>query len=185
MLSTLKPFLCLTLAPTDDQLLLKISIHYPGESLWEYSNLPGRSCYLDLLANCHNLFTKKNYSNRRGELTIRSWEWKGYTGEHAPLKRRSEPKSGSTLTFSASSLSNFLTITWTVTEHNKTTAIATITAIFPVSDNCWNSTRTLSKSLGFCSTKRLLPNNVKWLQLQFKNPSNAAKTWNYKLQGRC
>ena len=122
------------------------------------------------------LLLKSKYASPRGlfnrweELTIRSWEWKGYTGEHAPLKRRSEAKSGSTLTFSASSC----------TEHNKTTAIATITAIFPVSDNCWNSTRTLSKSLGFGSTKRLLPNNVKWLQLQFQNPSNSAKTWNYK-----
>ena len=48
--------------------------------------------------------------------------------------------------------------------------------MFPVSDNCWNSTKTLSKSMGFGSTKRLPPNDVKWLQLQFKNPSNSAKT---------
>ena len=48
--------------------------------------------------------------------------------------------------------------------------------MFPVSDNCWNSTKTLSKSMGFGSTKRLPPNDVKWLQLQFKNPSNSDKT---------
>ena len=34
--------------------------------------------------------------------------------------------------------------------------------------------------MGFGSTKRLPPNDVKWLQLQFKDPSNSAKTWNYK-----
>ena len=61
MLSTLKPFFFLTLQLLEVinmQLLPKISVHYTGNRSWEYSKLSGRICHLDLLANCHDLFTK-------------------------------------------------------------------------------------------------------------------------------
>ena len=39
-------------------LLPIISLHYPANRLWEYSNLSGRSCYLDLTPNSHTWFTR-------------------------------------------------------------------------------------------------------------------------------
>ena len=59
MLSTLKFFNPLT--PRGDQHAISpknIGTHYLGNRSWEYSKLSGRICYLDLLANCHDLFTK-------------------------------------------------------------------------------------------------------------------------------
>ena len=62
-----------------------------------------------------------------------------------------------------------------------TIATVTITAVFPVSGSFLNSTRTLSKSMGFGLTNRLPPNEVKWLQEQLINPFNVAdKTCKYK-----
>ena len=61
-----------------------------------------------------------------------------------------------------------------------TITTVTITAVFPVSGSFLNSTRTLSKSMGFGLTNRLPPNEVKWLQEQLINPFNVAdKTCKY------
>ena len=40
-------------------LLPKISTHYPLNRQWEYSDLSGRSCYLDLASNSYNWSTRK------------------------------------------------------------------------------------------------------------------------------
>ena len=39
--------------------ILTISLHYPANGLWEYTNWSGRSCYLDLTPNSCHYFTWK------------------------------------------------------------------------------------------------------------------------------
>ena len=63
---------------TPEVITILTSIHYPAIRKWEYSNLSGRSCCLDLTPNQFSLLIiKEMCSSLKGELTIRSWEWEG------------------------------------------------------------------------------------------------------------
>ena len=100
------------------------------------------------------------------------------THDFPNTRRKKAIVSSSLLTFLASFLSAFLTITCTTIKHRRTTEIVTITATFPVSWRLLNSTVTLSKSMGFGLIKRAPPNEVRWLQEQLINPLNVAdNTW--------
>ena len=63
-----------------EKLLPKISIHYPANRSWVYSNLSDRSCCLDLTPNSHDKFCYKEMcSSKRGEFSSNKFQGvKGY-----------------------------------------------------------------------------------------------------------